>query len=283
MRKITKQSRLILVELPPTQFGIYNGNPGYDIYSKFRLPARALHLLQAVLIRGGWKNVELLNPIYHGKNKMLTEENEKSIFNSDILCVSSISRTSPQSIELIKKYKSANLDGIVIAGGFDPSFRKEEWLKAGADFVIFGEGEITLSQLTERLTHEKRQFDDIDGLAFKKGNKIIINQPRKLLDSNELGNLPLPYYDKQTREKTVTVVMETTRGCPNACDFCTVTEFYGRKYREKPLDYVIKGLKDIKDIGSLIFFTDDNFTANPDRTIELCERIAKEGLSRKKI
>jgi len=282
MRKITKQSRIVLVELPPTQFGIYNGDPGYDVYSRTNLPARALHSLQAILIRDGWQNVQPINPLYHGKNKRLTEENERAIFSSDILGVSSITRTSPQTIELIKKYKSANPDGIVIAGGFDPSFRKEEWLKAGADFVVIGEGEITLSQLTERLTYEKAQFNDIAGLAFKKGKEIVITKPRRLLAPDELGNLPLPFYDKQTRAKIFATVMETTRGCPNACDFCTVTKFYGRMYRQKPLDYVIKGLKDIKNMGKLVFFTDDNFAANPERTIELCERIAKGGLYRRK-
>lgn len=282
MKNITQESIVTLVELPPTQFGIYNGDPGHDVYTRFWLPSRALHALAAILIRDGWKDVQIINPLYHGKKRKLTAENKKRIFNSDILCVSAITRTSPQTIELVRRYKSVNHEGIVIAGGFDPTFRAEEWINRGADFVVIGEAEITFSELTNRLAQTSRNFSDIDGLAFKEGNSITFTPKRRLLTSEELGQLPLPYYDNKTKAYTRTAVIETARGCPNACNFCTVTQFYGRRYREKPIDYVIQSMKAIKNMGSLIFFTDDNFAANPKRTIELCERISKEGLYRRK-
>ena len=60
--KITKQSAITLVELPPTQFGRLDGEPSHDVYSQFRLPARALHVLEGVLRADGWQNVQSIIP-----------------------------------------------------------------------------------------------------------------------------------------------------------------------------------------------------------------------------
>lgn len=282
MKKLTKQSQITLVELPPTQFGIYNGDINYDIYTQFRLPARAIHILEAILQAEGFENIQSINPMYHGSRGKLTNDNEKRIFGSDVLCISSITRTSPQSMELSRQFKSHNPSGIVIAGGFDPHFRAEEWLEEGkADIVVRGEGEKTFSKLMKMLVQEPSGLAGIAGLAFKDSKGIRQTGLSEPLTSQELSMLPHPYYDIKTQRGLRTSVMETTRGCPNACDFCSVTEFYGRRYRARSLDYVIEGLERIRNMGRTVFYTDDNFTVSPSRTIELLERIIDRGLVRR--
>lgn len=285
LRTLSKNSSITLVELPPTQFGIYNGNAGFDVYTKFKLPPRALPYLHATLLADNWQNVRSISPIFHGRNGKLTKENEKRIFTSEVLCVSSISRTSPQSMELLRRYKKFNPNGIAIAGGFDPTFRTEQWLKF-ADIVVIGEAEKTFAELMYSLTvdpnsiqNNKHRLDNIKGIAFKKGDKVQINEKRELLTSEELGKLPHPYYDKQIRKKAGIATIETGKGCPNACEFCSVTEFYGRKYRKKPVAYVIEELKRIKSIGSDLFFLDDNIAADSKWAIELFEAMASNGLN----
>lgn len=279
MRKITKQSPVTLVELPPTQFGIYNGDAGYDVYTKFRTPPRALPYLHAVLLADGWQNVQQMSPVYHGNNGRLTPENERRIFGSEVLGVSAITRTSPQSIELIKRYKQNNPQGIVIAGGFDPTFRKEDWLNSGTDIVVIGEGERTFSELMKRLSKDSYQLEDIRGIAFKRENEIRTAERRALLTSDELGELPHPFYDSQLKSGVRIITAETTRGCPNRCDFCSVTEFYGGKFRTKPLAYILDQLNDVKNIGKDLFFTDDNLVGNPKRAVQLLEEIASHNLN----
>lgn len=282
MTKISKKSQITLVELPPTQFGIYNGDINYDIYTQFRLPARAIHVLEAILQAEGFENIQSINPMYHGSKGRLTEDNEKRIFDSDVLCISSITRTSPQSMELSRRFKSHNPSGIVIAGGFDPHFRTEEWLEEGkADIVVRGEGEKTFSKLMKMLTQDSSGLAGIAGLAFKDGKGIQQTGLSEPLTPQELSMLPHPYYDIKTQRGLGTTVIETTRGCPNACDFCSVTEFYGRRYRARSLDYVIEGLERIRNMGRMIFYTDDNFAVSPSRTIELLERIIDRGLVRR--
>jgi radical SAM superfamily enzyme YgiQ (UPF0313 family) len=281
MKKITKDSKIALVELSPTEFGEYNGDSSHDVYTKFKLPPRALPTLQGILLEDGWKNVQQITPVYHGKDGKLTFENEKTIFESDVLAISSLTRTSPQSMKLVQEYKIFNHSGIVIAGGFDPTFRYKDWLETGADIVVIGEGDRTFPELLNRLTCDASELSDIAGIAFNKNKEIQKNALREILTPEELGKLAHPYYDRFMRNKIRAATVETSRGCPNACEFCSVTEFYGRKYRMKPLDYVIEELKNVLDIGRDVFFVDDNLAAGPRRTIELLNRMTELGLNKK--
>lgn len=281
MKALSKESPITLIELPPTQFGVLNGDPAYDIYSLFRLPSRAIPVLEAVLRAKGWKNVVSINPFYDGENGKLTSENWERILNSEALLLSAITRTAPQSMELGKKYKLANPKGIVIAGGPDPTFRFEEWL-SHVDIVVMGEGENTLSELMKRLGKNPGSLENIKGIAFKKNGKIIVTEDRELISPEELGKLPYPHYGKNTREKVTTAIIETSRGCPRACKYCSVSRFYGRRYRVKPVEYVLKGIRQVKDMGGGgIFFADDNLAGNPEHAIELLEAITKAGLNSK--
>lgn len=280
MVKISKESLVTLVELPPTQYGILNGDISFDIYSKSRMPARAIHVLEGILKYDGWSNTKSINPVFNERKGKLSVENLKRIFNSDILLISSITRTSPQSQELARLYKLNNPNGRVIVGGPDPTFRLEDWLKY-ADIVVMKEGERTISKLMNRLIGDPKNLEDIDGLAFKKGKDIVVTNERRLLTSEELSNLPHPFYDKDIRSKISTGVVETSRGCPNKCDFCTVTKIYGRKYRVKSPGYVIEELKQTRDIGKYLFYSDDNLIAVPNKTMKLLEAIVENNLNKK--
>ncbi len=279
MKKLTKQSPVTLVELPATQYGILNREISFDIYSKSKMPARALPVLESILKADGFSDVKSICPL-DGENGKLSPENQNRIYNSKVLGISSITRTSPQSLELARNYKLVNPNGMIIAGGPDPTFRTEDWLR-DVDIVVKGEGEKTILELMERLTQDYENLNDIDGIGFKKGKEIEITKPRKLLTSEELSQLPHPFYNPKIRQEITTGVVETSRGCPNDCEFCTVTKIYGRRYRTKSIDYVIEELKRTKDIGEYLFFTDDNFTAIPNYTIKLLEAMIEKNLNKK--
>jgi len=282
MRIFTKQSPITFIELPPTQFGILNGEANIDFYSAIRLPSRGIPALAGVLREENWENMVEINPLYHGKNGKLTPKNFDRIYHSDILLISSITRTSPQSMKLADLYTEKNPDGVTIAGGPDATFRINEWLEH-VDIVVRGEGEITLKELMSELLKEKPDLKSIDGIAFRENGKVILTEPRKLLSAEELSRLPHPYYDPTITKKVASMVLEASRGCPNNCDFCSVTEMYGRAYRQKSKEYVIEELRRIEGIGEFCFFTDDNIAGNPAKTIELLKDIKKHSPKRKRI
>lgn len=273
--RITKQSAVTLVELPPTDFGVLDGEPSHDVYSQFRLPARALHTLEAVLRADGWRNVQSLIPSIQAKNGRLSKGDYERIRHSEVLGISSILRTTTQSLALAKLYKQANPRGIVIAGGVAPTFSISEWLRV-VDVVVRGEGERTLLELMSRLERNE-DLDDLDGIAFKRGKEVIVTKPRAIMSAEQLSNLPHPYYDKRARSRVSIGAMEMSRGCPNDCSFCCVTKFYGRKYRTKSVEYVLEEWKRIHGMGRILFFVDDNIFGNPQRSIELFDALADSG------
>ncbi|MBU2634625.1 MAG: B12-binding domain-containing radical SAM protein [Nanoarchaeota archaeon] len=279
MENITKQSPITLIELPPTLFGEFNGKIARDVFSLFKLPGRAIHTLESILVNERYKDVLSINPLYHGDGGKLTEENKKRIFESPILGISSITRTAPQSMEFAKIYKLKNPEGIIIAGGADPTFRIKEWLDV-VDIVVCGEGEITLPKLIERLGEDRKELGDIKGIAYQKNGNIEVTEPREFLTGEQLSQIH-PIYDPITMAGVGNPVVETTRGCPYSCDYCSVTSFYGRKHRHKSNNFVTDEIKNIFNMGmdGLIFFIDDNFAANPQRTIDLCNAIEGSGLN----
>ena len=71
----------------------------------------------------------------------------------------------------------------------------------------------------------------------------------------------------------------TSRGCPFGCNFCSVTQMFGRRYRFRSVDNVIAELKSHQ--LEYVFFYDDNFAANPAHTKELLRRMIAEKITPK--
>jgi radical SAM superfamily enzyme YgiQ (UPF0313 family) len=67
-----------------------------------------------------------------------------------------------------------------------------------------------------------------------------------------------------------TNVVQTARGCPNACAFCTVSTVSGRRYRFRPLGEVVE---EVRELRGWVGFVDDNITGHPQRAKELFEAL----------
>jgi len=87
-----------------------------------------------------------------------------------------------------------------------------------------------------------------------------------------LENLPHPRRDLlKIKSYNVGNTVQTTRGCPFSCEFCSVTDFFGRSYRQRPVDDVIKEVEAID--SRFIAFVDDNIAGNPKYAKELFRRL----------
>jgi radical SAM superfamily enzyme YgiQ (UPF0313 family) len=267
--------KMALVELPPTLYGKLGGETSYDVYTKFGLPPRATPTLAGVLDSVGYPDVEQVTAFSHDKKGRFdyTRLSEK-----DTLFFSSITRTAPQTMELIRRYKKDRPDGIVVAGGMDASYRAEEWLKY-CDVVVHGEGEKTLMELMERLEKED-ELDGLEGISFKdsRGN-ITTNPKRELMTAKELSALPSPIYDQATVDGINIWALEQERGCPYECNFCLVTATYGRRIRDispKKVANELRRMQQMKKTG--VFFTGDNLAGNPRNAIEMLGAIKEARL-----
>jgi radical SAM superfamily enzyme YgiQ (UPF0313 family) len=97
----------------------------------------------------------------------------------------------------------------------------------------------------------------------------------------DLDSLPIPDYSlihgwKGNGAHCVSIA--TSRGCPFNCRFCSVILLFGRKYRMNSVDRVMEEIRVVGSQAHHIFFCDDNFTANRERTKKLCSRILDENL-----
>ncbi|MBW2990605.1 B12-binding domain-containing radical SAM protein [Candidatus Woesearchaeota archaeon] len=268
MRKLSKESSITLAELPATQDGTLQGELSHNVYSRFGLPARAIPALEGILRFNGFTNI-----------RSVRSYDPEIINNSEVYGVSPLINTTPQSVESVKAYKKANPNGIAIAGGMPPTFEPKAWQEAGIDIIFLGEADQAIVEVMERLEqgYEPGNYplDDILSLIFRKGKDYVHTGKQEFLTPKELSKLPHPHYSEKTR----VAVIETARGCPRGCRHCAVTTYWG-KYRMKSDEYVLEELERIKDIGTSLFWIDDNLTLNRKRSIPLLKRIKDNGLAR---
>jgi radical SAM superfamily enzyme YgiQ (UPF0313 family) len=270
---LLENQKITLVELAPTEFGKLDKEITKDVYYRFNTAPRALPLLHAILLQNGYKDVDSIYSKYspHGK---LSEKNWQRIKDSDYLLLSSITRTHPQTLELADRYKQMNPQGTVILGGPHATYLDEECLQNDSiDIIVRREGDNTLPELMQRLT-KKESIEEVLGISYKKGSNIIRTSDRTALTEEELSALPKPVYDTQTSKWMVIPVLITSRGCPFDCDFCGVTDYYGKNYRKKSTDSIMDELKFLK--RRYMFVGDDNFAGKPRQTEELLERMIDE-------
>ncbi len=266
IKKLQRNDLIVLVELPPTQFGILGGETSFDIYSSYRLTARGINYLGAAAKDAGFTNVRYLDQ-YHGNINSL--KNRQLLSEAALIGVSTITRTGPQSMALLDQYR----DKITIAGGFDASFRPRDYAYH-ADYVVIFEGDATFPELLQTLAGERGRIDEVAGIYFRDNG----TNPRARLTPQQLSIIH-PDYDEITLHGVGTYPVEDSRGCPKACNFCTVTQAYGRSFRNKDPQWIVEELRRANDYGKFRFFTGDNFIGNPLRARNVLEAMVESGMN----
>lgn len=200
--------------------------------------------------------------------------------NPQIVGIGSMSVNINKTFKVAQAIKSYSSKIIIVAGGIHPTVEPEQTLNnPHVDFVVRGEGELTMSELTSAIEKGQTDLEKIPGLGFKKNNQTIINQPRELI--KDIDSLPIPAYNLLPVNKyrapytsrTPYMIMIRSRGCPFDCTFCGVKKMFGRGFRVqsaersiREVDYLIKELG-VKEIG----FKDSEFTLDPKNVEEFCD------------
>ena len=186
-----------------------------------------------------------------------------------VICIYTNLMTKVEVIKLMKilKTETYNFPKIVL-GGPDVTYNIDNYLKAGADFLVIGEGEETTLELYNAIMNSSN-LHDVDGLAFLENGLVIQTNARTKF--KELDELPLPnreavnmqnYLDTwKTNHGKSSMTISTQRGCPYTCKWCS-TAVYGQSYRRRPAVQVAVEMKMLKDQYNpdAIWFVDDVFT-----------------------
>lgn len=175
----------------------------------------------------------------------------------------------------------------VIVSSSDSTDHFEKYLAAGADFIILGEAEQTLVELTSAIQDTQTDFSQIQGLAFKHQNEIIKTSKRNVIKN--LDSLPLPAWDLVDIEPYrkmwlkhkgyFSINIGTTRGCPFKCNWCA-KPIYGNRYNARSPENVVRELKMLKEKFGFdhVWFCDDIFGLKPGWVCEFADLVEKEGL-----
>jgi len=280
---MAKDLAITLIELPSTVDGTLDGKLAKDIYSLMNYPARGVPLLIAELRREGFSDTIAINPKYNRRTGgHLDQQDWSRLLSSDVVCISAITRTAPQSFELAARIKEANPRIKIIFGGPHPTALPKESLEFG-DIVVTHEGDFTLPEVCRRLRgdFENPALEDVLGVAYKTTDgEIKINKDRPFLTSEELSSLPFPEYTEHEKQYITHNVVNTSRGCPFECEYCSVIDNFGRQFRFTDDDYTIELIKYTIGIRRRpIFFGDDIFNANRGRVKRILSRILDEGIN----
>ncbi len=170
-----------------------------------------------------------------------------------ITCMTATARRAYQLGDLFRARGTA-----VVLGGIHPTVLPQEAI-VHADAVVIGEAEGCWAALVEDCRRGSLQ-------KFYRA------------EFPDLGCAPLPRRDLGI-DRTVfnTVGLETTRGCPYNCEFCSVTDLYGPHIRHRAVASVVE---DIRRSGSKLFLiTDDNVNGHPAYSRELFTAMAPLGIT----
>jgi radical SAM superfamily enzyme YgiQ (UPF0313 family) len=244
-------------------------SPGNNIFSKFPIPRLGAVLLSTMLKERGCEVKAFIEDI--------AAPDWSYIENSDIVCISTITSTSRRAYRIADRIRKKGIP--VVMGGAHPSFLPEEAMEH-ADYVVRGEGDVTLPELIDYFEKGTPDITSIKGLSYRNNGSGVINNPSRPL-IEDLDILPLPDFNLVQHWKPSNIYpISTSRGCPFNCKFCSVIQMFGRKYRFKSVETLMRELKHINSFSKgNKFFVDDNFTANKERTKELLRAMIAERTS----
>ena len=171
---------------------------------------------------------------------------------ADMVGITMMTCQATRGFELADHFRKRGIP--IICGGSHPSFMVEECAKH-FDSVVVGEAELLWPQIMA---------------DFKTGELKSVYRTDSFID---LKYLPMPRKDLFLKGHTTlnTQVLQTSRGCPLGCNFCTVTKMYGSAHRTRPVEHIVEEIKRFP--SRIFFFVDDNIFFAKEYSYKLFEAL----------
>jgi radical SAM superfamily enzyme YgiQ (UPF0313 family) len=196
--------------------------------------------------------------------------------------------TRPNVVEILRIAKQTGWQTVV--GGPEPAAYIDEYLEAGADIVVVGEGEVTLEELIPVLrSRATDMLEHVAGIAFRSPDgRIIKTETRAQIQ--QIDAQPWPereaidmtrYFDawhKHHEMRSVSLI--TTRGCPYRCRWCSHMQVFGRTHRRRRPVSVANELEWLIERYNpdIAWMADDVFPIHPGWLFQYAAEIKHRGL-----
>jgi radical SAM superfamily enzyme YgiQ (UPF0313 family) len=181
----------------------------------------------------------------------MVEKADYENLDADLVGITAMTPTAPRAYEIADILVARGMP--VVMGGMHVSFMPNEALTHVTSVVIGEAEEVWLKVVSD----------------FKRGKLKRIYRAKKRTD---LSKLPQPRWDLiQGEYRFPYTLVQTSRGCPFRCDFCSVHKFFGGTYRTRPVEDVINEIKKMEK--KFIGFVDDNIVGNRKYARELLKSL----------
>ncbi|MBM3234370.1 B12-binding domain-containing radical SAM protein [Candidatus Pacearchaeota archaeon] len=231
--------------------------------------------------------VELFIPAEENENGIVPISDEAFIdriaeYKPDIAAFSMYTCQYPFGKKVAEELKKRQ-NVLTIAGNRYPTHLR--YPEQPFDFFVLKEGELTFRELLARID-KKQQVGDVKGISF--GNVITEARERNFNLDSLPNALRFPVILNQVyrgisipplSSNPHYAIMEYSRCCYNSCKFCDNKGFWGNKVIFRSPDRVVDEMFELKERGvDVFYFIDLNFTAFPEKTLELCKRMTDRRL-----
>jgi radical SAM superfamily enzyme YgiQ (UPF0313 family) len=185
-----------------------------------------------------------------------------------------------EALGLIRQVRLAAPKAFLLLGGHSAAAFPDPLKVPEVDAISVGDGERVAADLADVLS-KGGSARDVAGLLVNTGDGGFV--PTSIAEPMGLDEVPMPArhalatghrHYSCLQYKPVWVV-ETARGCPYRCSFCSVWSLYHRTFRVHPIDAVCR---DFASVGPNIFIVDDLFWHGTERSLELAHELVRRGI-----
>jgi radical SAM superfamily enzyme YgiQ (UPF0313 family) len=187
-------------------------------------------------------------------------------------------------LTLAARVRRASPEVPIIVGGHTASAYPAPFLSGDVDAVVIDDGERAMPELVDALAHG-RSLEAVPGLIVRDRSRSMVRT------EGELGTLTLDTVPRPARHLVdgwrkeyaclahrPVWLIETARGCPFRCSFCSIWQLHSRSVRERSIESVAD---DFAAVGDDIFVADDLFWYHPPRSLALAAELKRRGIRKK--
>jgi radical SAM superfamily enzyme YgiQ (UPF0313 family) len=254
--------------------GIYNAEVGLESSAFKYLPEHRANAFSNLK-----KNLHCeTNAVWDEIKEVIKQKNPK------IVGITSYVSTNACVMKIARIAKEVCGCHVVIGGPYPTLLPEENCWNEYVDYVVSGEGEYTMLELSDFLLMNRGDRTKIQGISFMSGGNCVTTSRRDRIP--DLDTLPFIDHDllinkNSTGSEWTTIV--ASRGCPHRCAFCASVPIWGRKVVfRSPRSLVDEIEKNYDRYGGKSFrFLDDTFISNANKTKEFCGLFIERGLNKK--
>ncbi len=192
----------------------------------------------------------------------------------DVVATTAFTAAIVDSLKLLRLAKDINPRVVTVLGNVHATFCYEEILREHheyVDFIVRGEGEETMVELMDCLSSGDNP-EKVKSIAFYRDGVTVATEPRPFI--RELDRLPMawdlidwPIYRYKTMEGSTLAIVSSSRGCNQACSFCSQQMFWQRKWRARSAESLVSELEYLRDTYgvSVVMLADETPTLSRTR------------------